>query len=303
MRFFSTACVILGVCAAAFAQAPKAGIDKAKIEAYIRHVELLPDEMKMSVGDPKPSAYPNFQDLPVEVTTQNGIYALHYFLSSDGKYIVKGNLFDTTKPAFESERKQLKTAGQPNFGTPGAPITIVVFSDFQCPNCKEEAKIIHENIGKTFGKQAWVFFKDFPLENMHPWAKPAAMAGRCIFHQQPNAFWDYHDWIYEHQAEIDPDNLKSKIMGWAETKGIETKSISTCIDTKATEKEVDREIAEGRALGVSGTPTIFINGRPLSGAIPFATLEQIINIELAYLKKFAKADEKCCEVSLPSAVK
>lgn len=300
MRFLLTFCAI--TCASILLAQTKPGVDKAKIEAYLRHVELLPNELKVVVGDPKPSAYANFQDLPVEVTTPNGIYALHYFLSNDGKFIVKGNLFDTTKPPFESERKLLKTAGQPNFGTPGAPVTIVVFSDFQCPNCKEEGKIIHDKIRNTFPKDVWVFFKDFPLEQLHPWAKPAAVAGRCLFRQQPNAFWDYHDWIYESQADITVENLRSKVLGWAETKNIPAKALEQCIDSQATEKEVDREIAEGRMLGVSGTPTIFLNGRALTGAVPWERLEPLIRFEIEYAKKNAK-DEKCCEVSIPGVAK
>jgi len=295
------------VCASLAAQTKPApdkapGLDKAKMEAYIRQVELLPAQMPVRIGEPKASVYPGFQDLPVEVETPNGIYAVHYFLSADGRFLVKGNMFDVTKQPFESERKMLKTAGSPNFGTPGAPVTLVVFSDFQCPNCKEEAKIIHENVKNAFPKDVWVFFKDFPMDKLHPWAKGAAIAGRCTFNIQPAAFWDYHDWIFEHQAEITPENLKTKVLGWAETKNVDAAKLCQCIDTKATEKDVDRQVMEGRLLGVSGTPTIFINGRPMTGALPWPALEQIIKLELDYAKKAAK-DEKCCEVTIPSLVK
>jgi protein-disulfide isomerase len=308
MRLLSTVFATLGVCALTFAQVPAspahapAGIDKANIEAYLRQVELLPAQLQIKVGDPKPSVLPNYLDLPVEVVTPNGVYALHYFLSSDGRYLVKGNMFDITKPPFESERKGLKTAGQPNFGPAGAPVTLVVFSDFQCPNCKEEAKLIHENIPKTFPNDVHVFFKDFPLETMHPWAKPAAIAGRCVFNDQPAAFWDYHDWVYEHQTEITAENLKQKVLGWAETKKVDTAKLGQCMDTKATEKDVDRSVAEGRSLGVSGTPTMFINGRPFTGALAWQNLEAVIKLEVEYAKKSAK-DEKCCEVTIPSLAK
>ena len=301
MRLLPIFVASLSLC---MAQTPaKPAVDKAKLEAYIRQVELLPAQLAMKIGDPKPSkAFPGFQDLPVEVTTQNGVYALHYFLGADGKLLVKGNLFDTTKAPFEGERQMLTTAGQPNLGTPGAPLTIVVYSDFQCPNCKEEAKIIHDNIGKGYAKDVRIYFKDFPLEQLHPWAKPAAIAGRCVFREQPAAFWDYHDWIYEHQAEITVENLKSKVLGWAEGAKIDAAKLGACIDTKATEKEVDRSIAEGRSLGVSGTPTLFFNGRQLTGAIPWNQLEAILKLDIDYAKKAAK-DEKCCEVTLPSLAK
>jgi protein-disulfide isomerase len=306
MRSLSSLFILVTACFAAAAQTPAPSktpsLDKAKIEAYIRQVELLPEGLKVKVGDGTPSVYANFLDVPVEVETPNGIYAIHYFVSKDGNLLVKGNLFDMRTAPFEAERKQLKTDMQPSFGTPGAPVVVVVFSDFQCPKCKEEASIIRDNLRKTFEKDVRVYFKDFPLETLHPWSKQAAIAGRCVFRQQPAAFWDYHDWIYEHQSEINPDNLKAKVEGWAETQKLDSAKLGECIATKATEKEVDRSVAEGRMLGVSGTPTLFINGRPITGALPWPNLEQLIKMEIEYAKK-AGAGEKCCEVSLPGLAK
>jgi protein-disulfide isomerase len=306
MRFLFTLFLTAAVCGIVGAQtsapAQKPALDKAALANYIRQVELLPPQLSVKVGDPKASIYPNFLDVPVEVETPNGIYALHYFVSKDGQLLIKGNIFDVNKPPFENERKQLKTDQQPSFGTPGAPIVIVVFSDFQCPNCREEAKVLREHLQKDYAKDVHVYFKDFPLDKLHPWARQAAIAGRCIFHEQPASFWDFHDWIYEHQAEITADNLKTKVLGWAETKNLNAAKLGECMDSKATEKEVDREVAEGRALGVSGTPTIFINGRPMTGAIPWQTLDQILKAELEYAKKNG-AGEKCCEIAIPGLAK
>ena len=81
---------------------------------------------------------------------------------------------------------------------------IVEFSDFQCPYCKEEAKMLRQNLIQTYPKQVRLYFKDFPLENMHPWAKAAAIAGRCVFQQKTDAFWEYHDWIFAHQDGSPP---------------------------------------------------------------------------------------------------
>lgn len=298
MRFIATLLLALGACA--LAQTKKPPLDRPRLESYVRHLELLPADLPMKIGEPTPSHFASYYNLPVEITTPNGVYALHYFISADGQTLVRGIMTDLTKPPFEAERKQLTTAGQPSFGPADAPVNIVVFSDFQCPNCKDEAKIVHGNLGQTFPKDVRVFFKDFPLEKLHPWAKQAAIAGRCVYKQQPAAFWDFHDWIYEHQAEISPEDLKTKVAGFAETKNLDAAKLSGCIDAKATEAEIDREVAEGRLLGVSGTPTLFVNGRPLTGAVKWEQLEQIVKRELEYGKKSA---EKCCEVSLPGLAK
>jgi protein-disulfide isomerase len=305
MQIFRAVCAFAVAVSLAGAAEPakKSALDKPTMEAYVRQVELLPEQLKLSVGDPKPSTFADFYEVPVEVTTPQGVFALRYFVSKDGQKVVKGSIFDINKAPFEAEAKKLKTDLQPSFGVPGAPVVIVVFTDFECPNCREEAKVLRENIQKEFPKEVRVYYKDFPLEQMHPWAKAAAIAGRCVFQSNPALFWDYHDWIFEHQPDINAENLKNKVLEWAGEKNVDTLRLSGCIDTKATEKEVDKSIGEGRSLAVSGTPTLFINGRPLTGAIPWANLSQVIKREIEYQKTAANAGEKCCEVTIPSLVK
>jgi protein-disulfide isomerase len=292
--------IAAGSAARAAQPAKNSALDKATLEAYLRRVELLTPSVKMVIGDPKPSMFEALYEVPVEVVTQNGIVPLRYFVSKDGKLIVKGNVYDVSKNPFQGELNKLKTDLQPSFGSPGAPVVLVLFSDFECPRCKEEAQAMRANLLKEFPDKVRVYFKDFPLEQMHPWAKPAAIAGRCVYRQQPAAFWDYYDWIYEHQGEILADNLKTKVAGWAESKNVDTQKLIECMDTKATEAEVDREVVEGRNLLISGTPTLFINGRPITGAIPWDTLKEVINRELGYQQTAADAGEKCCEVTIPS---
>jgi protein-disulfide isomerase len=129
----------------------------------------------------------------------------------------------------------------------------------------------------------------------------ASITGRCIFRQKPTAFWDYHDWIYAHQSEITPDNFKSKVMEFAKTKekDIDALQLSRCMDTRATEAEVDKNIAEGKALQVNQTPTMFVNGRRLVGDVAWPNLRQIIENEIEYQKTARNAGEDCgCEVKL-----
>jgi protein-disulfide isomerase len=160
----------------------------------------------------------------------------------------------------------------------------------------------------VFPTQVRVIFKDFPLEQIHPWAKAAAITGRCIYQESPAAFWKYHDWIYDHQTDIQPDNLKTQVMDFAKTQSdLDGIQLGRCIDTKATEPEVNASIAEARALHVDATPTVFVNGRRLVGNYPWPNLEQIIQGELSYEKSSGAAassaavsDDKCCEVKIPS---
>jgi protein-disulfide isomerase len=138
---------------------------------------------------------------------------------------------------------------------------------------------------------------------MHPWAKPAALAGRCIFRQSVSAYWDYHDWIFSSQADITPDNFKAKAMEFAKTKDkdVDAAQLTACIDSRATEPEVEKSRALGRSLAINQTPTIFINGRRLAGATAWSDLKFIIDYEIGYQKIARNAGEDCgCDVRLPS---
>ena len=135
---------------------------------------------------------------------------------------------------------------------------------------------------------------------LHPWAKAAAIASRCVFRQNADEFWKYHDWIFQNQEEIDPDNLKQKVLGWAqEEKTIDALQLTSCMDSRATEAEVDKDIAEGRALNVDSTPTLFINGRRLATAAEWPTLQAIIDYEVDYQRTAKNAGEDCgCSIKL-----
>jgi protein-disulfide isomerase len=192
----------------------------------------------------------------------------------------------------------------PSFGDAKAPVVLAVFGDFECPYCKEEANVLRNNVMTTFPGKVRVYFKDFPLMSIHPWAKPAAIAGKCVFHQNPDTFWKFHDWIYDKQQEITPDNLNSKVLEWAGQNNLDSLQLGRCMDNKTTEPEIDKSVAEGRALGVDGTPTLFLNGRKVTDNMAqWQVLQQLITMELDHQAKVAEDAEKCCTVSVPTVGK
>ena len=221
-----------------------------------------------------------------------------YFVSKDGQKVVQGNLYDIGQNPFKPELDKLKTDLQPSFGTPGAPVVLVEFSDFECPVCKEEAKVLRDNLVSTYPKQVRFYFIEFPLDSIHPWARAAAVAGRCIFRQNANAFWDYHDWIFAHQEEINPGNVKDKILEWAKGKDIDILQLTRCMDKKETDAEVEKGVALGKSVNVGATPTLFVNGRRLVGRVDWPNLRGVIDYEIDYQKMAHNAGEDCgCEVN------
>jgi protein-disulfide isomerase len=289
-----------------FAQT-KAAIDKAAIEAYLRHAELWIPQVAVAIDDPQPSAYlPGFSEVAVHLSYNGQTKDERYYVSQNGKNIIKGDIYDMTRSPFQATLDRIKTDAQPSYGKPGAPVTIVVFGDFQCPVCKVEADVMRKNLVQTFPDKVQVYFKDFPLESIHPWARAASDAGRCVYKQDPQAFWKFHDWIYENQEGVTPETLNAKVMTWAGTSGVDAIQLGRCVDGKVGDKDVAQNIAEGRTLGLDATPTTFLNGRKLVGAMEWPLLQQLVTLEIehaAAVAKTAKDTAKCeetCVVNIPT---
>jgi len=290
------------------AAAEQTGFDKATLEAYLRHVELWVPGVNVKIDDAQESKeLPGFLDVAVHLSYNSTTLPVqHYFMSKDGKKIFKADVYDINKSPFQANIDKLDVKGAPTLGPANAPIAVVVFSDFQCPMCRQEAEVIHKEITETFPTQVRVYFRDFPLESLHNWARPAAIAGRCVYKLNPAAFWDYHDWVYENQTYIGLDNLNSKIQEFAAAKGLDGMQLSRCIESKSTEPEVNASIKIANSLALNSTPTIFVNGRRIEGAVPWENLQALIKAELDHQAKAAATttkDENCCTVTIPKIVK
>jgi protein-disulfide isomerase len=298
---FSSLLAALLLVAAGSAQSDKkSAFDKAYLELYVRHLWILLPTDTVTVGDPKPSDVPGMQEIRVKIARGPASGEELLYVTKDGARILQGNSFDVTNNPFKKDLDKLKTSFQPSLGTPGAPVVIVLFSDFQCPHCKVEATMLRQNLTSTFPTQVRLYFIDFPIENLHPWARAAANAGRCVFHQDPGSFWEYYDWIYGHQETITVDNFKQIVSIWAkDRKDIDTLQLTGCMDSKETDKEVTAEVAKAQELEINGTPTIFVNGRRVPNSVDWPSLKAMIDNEIEYQKVAKNAGEDCgCEVKL-----
>jgi protein-disulfide isomerase len=161
-------------------------------------------------------------------------------------------------------------------GDPKAPITIVEFSDFQCPFCKKSESTLHELLTKYSGRVKLAYL-DFPLREIHPQAQSAAEAARCAGEQ--GKFWEYHDALYAEQSKLDGAELLTR----AQALNLDAKSFQSCLNSGKFKSKIEADMEQGRKVGVAGTPGFFVNGVFLSGAVPPADFEKIIDIQLALL--------------------
>jgi protein-disulfide isomerase len=168
-------------------------------------------------------------------------------------------------------------SSDPSLGRASAPVTLIEFSDFQCPFCQRVAPTI-KKLRDTYGDKVRIVWKDFPLTQIHPQAFKAGEAAHCAGDQ--GKYWEYHDRLFANQQQLQPEELKKH----ATDLGLDATAFNTCLDSSKYGERVRDGVAQGTRLGVNSTPTIYINGRVLSGAQPYETFVSVIDEELARAK-------------------
>jgi len=174
---------------------------------------------------------------------------------------------------------EINTEGSPFLGNPSAPVTLILFSDFQCPFCSKLVPVIEE-IALAYPDTVKIVFKHFPLRN-HRYASLAALA--AIAAQQQGKFWEFHDQLFQLQKELDQD----KIMEVAQNLGLDIKKFTSDVGGEDAKNQLTKDLNDGQAAGVRGTPTVFINGRQPE-KLDLAEIKKIIEAEL----KLAKSQQK-----------
>jgi protein-disulfide isomerase len=260
------------------------------IEAYLRHLYAFGPDVLLVVGTPRESPVEGLLETTIDLTIGENKQTVKFYLSRDGKYLFRGDLSDMTKDPLAESRAQIQMKDAPSMGDTKAAVTIVEYSDFECPVCRSLHDVLRGMLPNYAGKVRLVF-KDFPLEQLHPWARTAAIAGRCAYQQDPQAFWKMYDFIYDNQEIISAANAWTKMTDYAGQSGLDADAFKACMAGPEAGAAVNASRANGQLLDVNSTPTVFVNGRRLVGADPHL-LEQYINYELAQLKLGKTADKK-----------
>jgi protein-disulfide isomerase len=179
-----------------------------------------------------------------------------------------------TTVALKAPVIEVATAGRPERGAGAkAPITIIEFSDYQCPFCKRAEESVTK-VMQVYGDKVRLVYRNYPLP-MHPMARPAAEAAACANAQ--GKFWEYHAKLFDNQSALGPDKFKEI----AKDVGLDPAKFDECLAKKPYGDKIDQDTADGNKVGVNGTPAFFINGHMLSGAQPFEKFKEVIDEELA----------------------
>ena len=171
-------------------------------------------------------------------------------------------------------RAALDLDGAPIKGRADAPVTIVKFEDFHCPFCKEAQHTLAQLLTK-YPDRVKLAHKDFPIDELHPAARTGHVAARCAAEQ--GKFWSFHDLLFANGPKAAPADLRN----YAHAAGVDIASFEQCLASGRFVAAVEKDVADGKRAGVTGTPAFYINGRMLSGAQPVEAFVKVIEEELA----------------------
>ncbi|HSP96812.1 MAG TPA: DsbA family protein [Candidatus Dormibacteraeota bacterium] len=251
-----------------------------KIIDYYRRKSNLPPEVTVTVTNVTDAKIPGAKLATLSLSRGGQTQTQEFLMSADGKYVVFAEVEDVTSDPFKAIASKIKTEGAPVRGPKDAKVTIVEFSDFQCPYCARAHQTMSEQVMKEYDGKVKLVYKNFPL-GFHKWAEPAAIGGACAAQQDPAAFWTYYDFMFNNQQQVTPENVKEKAQEALKGTKVDMAKWNDCFDNKKTLDKVKADQAEGGAVGVTGTPAFIINGRKISGAQPFQNFKAVIDDELA----------------------
>lgn len=280
-----TALLALSLAAGCRAQStPPASSDAAlnrRIEVMVRSQFNVPQDFNVTLGARTPSQVPGYQTLPITIARGEKAAVVNFLISDDNKTLAKLDTFDINKdPAFN-----IDVTGRPIRGNPAASVTVISFDDLECPYCGRMHQTIFPATLDRYKGLVRFIYKDDPLVEIHPWAMHAAVDANCLAAQSGPVYWSYVDYLHAHGDEVngqDRDIAKSflaldRIARQQATLGnLNQDKLNTCIANQD-ESPIRASAAQADALGIDGTPALFVNGERISGLIPQEQLWMVID--------------------------
>ena len=252
-----------------------------KIEQKVRSTFNLPPSLQVSVGKREASEMPGYDKVQVTLS-RDGRASTHDFLvSKDNKTLVEWQKLDISKDVMES----INVSGRPERGNKEAKVVIVNYDDFQCPFCSKMHQTLFPELMKTYGNQVKIIYKDYPLASIHPWAMHAAVDANCLAAQNNDGYWEFADYTHANQKEINGEKRDIKdeyakldqiTQEIGKKHGVDAAQLNGCVK-KQDEAPVRASMAEAEKMGVEATPTMFVNGEQLAGAVPESVLRDVID--------------------------
>jgi protein-disulfide isomerase len=271
---------LLLLCIGCTAQSNSSKDVERRVERQIRATYAsIPDQVKITLGERKPSEFPNYDTLTVILSVGERKQQQEFLISKDNNTLVRFSKMDLTKDPYEEIMKKIDISNRPWRGNKDAKVVIVSYDDFQCPYCSLMHQELTQGILKEYGDRIKIVYKDYPLSEIHPWATHAAVDANCLAAQNNDAYWSFADYLHSNGREINgsrenPKSLPQQIAaldGAARQHGerfkVDVSRLNACMKAQD-DSGIVASRREAAQLGVEATPTIFINGNMKNGAMP-----------------------------------
>lgn len=243
-------------------------------------------DLTWKVVEIKPSEASGISEATVVFSSPQGQQLQRIYVTADQKYAFSGEIIPFGADPFATTREQLKGVNGPSHGPKDATLTIVEFGDLECPACQKA----QPNINKLMEEEpkARLVFQNFPLVTIHKWALTGAKYVDCFGRQNNDAVWKFISLAYEHQAEINEQNVDRMLKVHVKDAGGDPDAVAACVAKPETEKRVRDSMALGEKLGVNSTPTFYVDGRKLLGFgsnVPYDVVKEMVDFYIGNPRK------------------
>ena len=247
------------------------------VNAFMQQTLGWDSSLRWKVEDIRPSAAEGLAEVTVLISGAQGSSVSKFYVTPDGQHAVLGNIIPFGAHPFEGTKMKLeKGITGPSRGPANAPVTLVEFSDLQCPHCKAAQPTVDKLLSEE--PNVRLVFENFPL-NVHDWAMKAADYADCVGRASGDGFWKFIQGTYDAQSDISAANADEKLTAIADAAGAKGADIAACAAQPETAVRVQHSVALGQALDVTGTPTLFVNGRAITnvGGISYDELKALVD--------------------------
>jgi len=278
--------ILGGVCLGCSAQSV-ASEQAQRIEREVRSYYSIPANVKVTVGERRTSEFPNYDALTINIESTTKKQDYEFLLSKDGNTLLRLTKLDLTKDPYAEVMKKIDVSGRPVRGNKDAKVLVVNYDDFECPFCSKMHQVLFPEILKEYGDRVRFVYKDFPISEIHPWAMHAAVDANCLAAQNGDAYWDFADFIHANQRQVSGEKTREAQFAaldritaeQGQKHNVDGANLQACMKAQK-EDQIKASIQEGESLNVAATPTLFVNGQEVDGALPIdefrATLDRAL---------------------------
>ncbi len=258
-----------------------------RIERQVHAYFNIPADVNVKIGARSASEFPNYETVAVTLSRGEKSQTMDFLVSKDGKTLIRMTKIDLTEDPYAATMKKIDVAGRPTRGNPDAKVTIINYDDFECPFCARMHSTLMTEILPQYGDKVKIIYKDYPL-SMHPWAKHAANNANCLAKESGPGYWEFADYVHANQRTIsgsqkDVQNSFNELdhitLDIGKKNGADAARLQACIKAQP-DAALKASMTEGDSIGVSATPTVFVNGQRLEGAVDVDEVRAALNQRL-----------------------